>query len=35
VVSPHSAGGRPQGAAARVVDNLRRFFAGQALRNAI
>ncbi|KAL2105386.1 hypothetical protein VUR80DRAFT_8460 [Thermomyces stellatus] len=35
VVSPHAAGGRPQGAEALIADNLRRFLAGQALRNVI
>lgn len=35
VVSPHAAGGRPQGAEALVVENLRKFFAGQTLRNVI
>lgn len=35
VVSPHAAGGRPQGAEALICDNLRRFLAGQALRNVI
>lgn len=35
IVSPHAAGGRPQGAEALVADNLRRFRAGQALRNVV
>jgi phosphoglycerate dehydrogenase-like enzyme len=35
IVSPHAAGGRPQGAEALVADNLRRFRAGQQLRNVI
>jgi phosphoglycerate dehydrogenase-like enzyme len=35
VLSPHAAGGRPQGAEALIVDNLRRFLAGQELRNRI
>lgn len=35
VLSPHAAGGRPQGAEALIVDNLRRFFAEQPLRNKI
>lgn len=35
VVSPHAAGGRPQGAEALIAENLRRFLAGQALRNVI
>jgi len=35
IVSPHAAGGRPQGAEALIADNLRRFLAGQELRNVI
>ena len=35
IVSPHAAGGRPQGAEALIADNLRRFMAGQELRNMI
>ncbi|KAF4971048.1 hypothetical protein FZEAL_9933 [Fusarium zealandicum] len=35
VVSPHAAGGRPQGAEALIADNLRRFRAGQDLKNVI
>ncbi|KAK5657981.1 hypothetical protein OQA88_2534 [Cercophora sp. LCS_1] len=35
IVSPHAAGGRPQGSEELIVDNLRRFLAGQALRNVI
>lgn len=35
VVSPHAAGGRPQGAEALIADNLRRFLAGQSLKNTI
>ncbi|CAK7207786.1 hypothetical protein SEUCBS139899_010599 [Sporothrix eucalyptigena] len=35
VVSPHAAGGRPQGAEALIAENLRRFLAGQALKNVI
>ncbi|KAK4095996.1 hypothetical protein N658DRAFT_502089 [Parathielavia hyrcaniae] len=35
IMSPHAAGGRPQGSEALVVDNLRRFFAGQELRNIV
>ena len=35
IVSPHAAGGRPQDAEALVADNLRRFRAGQELRNVI
>lgn len=34
-VSPHAAGGRPQGAEALIADNLRRLIAGQELRNKI
>ncbi len=33
IVSPHAAGGRPQGAEALIADNLRRFLAGQSLKN--
>ncbi|TDZ21229.1 D-2-hydroxyacid dehydrogenase [Colletotrichum orbiculare MAFF 240422] len=35
VVSPHAAGGRPQGAEALIAYNLRRFLASQQLRNVI
>ncbi|TDZ38629.1 D-2-hydroxyacid dehydrogenase [Colletotrichum spinosum] len=35
VVSPHAAGGRPQGAEALIANNLRRFLASQQLRNVI
>lgn len=35
IVSPHAAGGRPQGAEGLIVDNLRRFRAGQELKNVI
>lgn len=35
VVSPHAAGGRPQGAEALIVENLRKFLAGQPLKNEI
>lgn len=35
IVSPHAAGGRPQGAEPLIVDNLRRFLAGQTLKNVI
>lgn len=35
VLSPHAAGGRPQGAEELVVENLRRFLAGQELKNII
>lgn len=35
VVSPHAAGGRPQDPEPLIGDNLRRFLAGQELRNLI
>lgn len=35
IVSPHAAGGRPQGAEALIVNNLRRFLAGQSLVNVV
>ncbi|KAI7317638.1 hypothetical protein KC315_g10341 [Hortaea werneckii] len=35
VLSPHAAGGRPQDAEKLIADNLRRFMAGQELRNII
>ncbi len=35
IISPHAAGGRPQGAEALIAENLRRFLAGQPLRNVI
>lgn len=35
VISPHAAGGRPQGAEALISENLRRFLAGQTLKNVI
>ncbi|KAI2609482.1 D-isomer specific 2-hydroxyacid dehydrogenase [Hypoxylon fragiforme] len=35
LVSPHAAGGRPQDAEALVAYNLRRFLAGQELRNLV
>ena len=35
VVSPHAAGGRPQGSEALIVENLRRLLAGQELKNVI
>ncbi|EXJ85635.1 hypothetical protein A1O1_06001 [Capronia coronata CBS 617.96] len=35
IVSPHAAGGRPQDAEVLIADNLRRFLAGQALKNVI
>ncbi|KEY74587.1 hypothetical protein S7711_05019 [Stachybotrys chartarum IBT 7711] len=34
-VSPHAAGGRPQGAEGLIAENLRRFAAGQQLKNVI
>lgn len=35
IVSPHAAGGRPQEAEVLIADNLRRFLAGQDLKNVI
>ena len=35
IVSPHAAGGRPQGAEALITENLRRFLAGQPLKNVV
>lgn len=35
VLSPHAAGGRPQGAEELIVDNLRKFLAGQEMRNVV
>jgi phosphoglycerate dehydrogenase-like enzyme len=35
IVSPHAAGGRPQGAEALITENLRRFLASQPLKNKI
>lgn len=35
VVSPHAAGGRPQGAETLIAENLTRFLAGQKLKNEI
>lgn len=35
VISPHAAGGRPQGAEALIAENLRKFLAGQPLKNQI
>ncbi|KAH8169426.1 d-isomer specific 2-hydroxyacid dehydrogenase, NAD binding domain-containing protein [Sarocladium implicatum] len=35
IVSPHAAGGRPQGAEALIAENLRRQIAGQQLKNII
>ncbi|KAH7320650.1 D-isomer specific 2-hydroxyacid dehydrogenase [Stachybotrys elegans] len=34
IVSPHAAGGRPQNAEKLIAENLRRFAAGQKLKNA-
>ena len=33
ILSPHAAGGRPQGAERLIAENLRRFLAGQPLQN--
>lgn len=35
IISPHAAGGRPQGCEGLIADNLRRFLAGQQLKNVI
>jgi phosphoglycerate dehydrogenase-like enzyme len=35
ILSPHAAGGRPQGAEQLIVENLRKFLAGQELRNKL
>ncbi|KAF2014367.1 D-isomer specific 2-hydroxyacid dehydrogenase [Aaosphaeria arxii CBS 175.79] len=35
ILSPHAAGGRPQGAEGLIAYNLRRFLAGQDLRNIV
>jgi phosphoglycerate dehydrogenase-like enzyme len=35
LVSPHAAGGRPQDAEVLIAENLRRFVAGQPLKNAM
>lgn len=35
VVSPHAAGGRPQGAETLIAENLKRFVAGETLKNEI
>lgn len=35
IVSPHAAGGRPQDAEALIAYNLRRFLAGQELKNVV
>ncbi|KAK8030048.1 hypothetical protein PG993_011339 [Apiospora rasikravindrae] len=35
IISPHAAGGRPQGAEELIASNLRRFLAGQDLKNTI
>lgn len=34
-ISPHAAGGRPQGSEALIQENLRKFLAGQKLKNVI
>jgi phosphoglycerate dehydrogenase-like enzyme len=35
IMSPHAAGGRPRYSEALIADNLRRFLAGQPLRNNV
>jgi phosphoglycerate dehydrogenase-like enzyme len=35
IISPHAAGGRPQEAEALIAYNLRRFLAGQELKNVV
>ncbi|WP_028922691.1 NAD(P)-dependent oxidoreductase [Pseudonocardia acaciae] len=35
IITPHTAGGRPRGAAALVTENLAAFLAGRPLRNAV
>ncbi|KAK5139001.1 hypothetical protein LTR32_007634, partial [Rachicladosporium monterosium] len=35
ILSPHAAGGRPRGAEALIAENLRRFLAGQELKNVL
>lgn len=35
ILSPHAAGGRPRGSELLIADNLRRFIAGQTLKNVI
>ena len=35
IISPHAAGGRPQGSEKLIAENLRRFIAGQELQNVI
>lgn len=35
IVSPHAAGGRPQGAEALIADNLNRFLTGRPLKNVV
>ncbi|KAH8680509.1 D-isomer specific 2-hydroxyacid dehydrogenase [Xylariales sp. PMI_506] len=35
IVSPHAAGGRPRGGEGLIADNLRKFIAGQPLKNKI
>ncbi|KAK0940134.1 hypothetical protein LTR29_008329 [Friedmanniomyces endolithicus] len=35
ILSPHAAGGRPRGAEGLIAENLRRFLAGQELKNVL
>jgi phosphoglycerate dehydrogenase-like enzyme len=35
ILSPHAAGGRPQGSEGLIAENLRRFIAGQELKNIL
>jgi len=35
IITPHAAGGRPMGTGAFIADNLRRFVAGEPLRNPV
>ncbi|KAL3455174.1 D-isomer specific 2-hydroxyacid dehydrogenase [Aspergillus heterothallicus] len=35
IISPHAAGGRPEGSTELIADNLRRFLASQTLKNKI
>lgn len=35
IISPHAAGGRPQGSEVLIAENLRRYLAGQELKNVI
>jgi phosphoglycerate dehydrogenase-like enzyme len=35
IISPHAAGGRPQGSEGLIAENLRRFCAGQELKNVL